>query len=679
MTKPMIPPPPPHAPGRVAWGLRARTVTVLVLAALAYAAVLVLVGEDVLNDMREDLATALARDTAHQAQQRIVAKIGQELALSQRLAESLSLQDWLAHEADPAKRQRFFQEGENFRRAFDSQSYFVAPLASLTFYFAEARSAPVPVASYTIRRGNPDNAWFFATLRRPEGYWVNVDTDKTIGVTNVWINVAARAPDGTDRGVVGTGIDLGRFLVDLLVGTEPGVTTMIVDRAGVIVAHPDPTRMEFNLASQGRVDKTLFRLPDAEAEVAGVRAMLDAAIAAPNQSPTKRLHIDGKPRILALAYIPSLNWTVATLVDGSVAGALTPRHIAEGVSGICLSLLALLFIASVGFERMVLRPLTALTESVRRIGADAQAEPLDSARGDEIGELTRAFAEMARRVRSHSQHLERMVDARTSDLAEANARMRETHEKLTDSIRYASLIQTAILPDRLLRDSFRGQYFVLWRPRDVVGGDLYVYRANESGCLFGVVDCAGHGVPGACMTMIAHAALEVALRDAPWGDPAALLGRVDAAARGILPGDDRSGRIATNMDMGLVHVDLRRHEVAFAGARMGLFWSDGGECHVLPGSRRGLNDRKPGAYETSRAELRPGRTFYLASDGLLDQSGGEQGFGFGPRRFSDWVAAHATLPLDIQKERLAETLDLYRGEHGQRDDITVLAFRFEDL
>ena len=130
--------------------------------------------------------------------------------------------------------------------------------------------------------------------------------------------------------------------------------------------------------------------------------------------------------------------------------------------------------------------------------------------------------------------------------------------------------------------------------------------------------------------------------------------------------------------MGLAYVDLEQRQVTFSGARLGLFWSDGSDCQEVPGHRRGINDRKAGEYQNVQVPLAPGRSFYLVSDGLLDQAGGEQGFGFGASRLAAWVREHAALPLEAQKEALARTLQDYQGQHPQRDDITILAFRFDD-
>ncbi|MBF3202250.1 histidine kinase, partial [Pseudomonas aeruginosa] len=133
---------------------------------------------------------------------------------------------------------------------------------------------------------------------------------------------------------------------------------------------------------------------------------------------------------------------------------------------------------------------------------------LPLARQDEIGSLSKAFASMAEQVRRHTAELEDKVQERTQALEEANREMAAAQKKIGDSLDYASLIQRAILPDRQLSATLGEHHFILWKPRDVVGGDFYVYREQADGYLIGVVDCAGHGVPGALMTMLARAAID---------------------------------------------------------------------------------------------------------------------------------------------------------------------------
>jgi serine phosphatase RsbU (regulator of sigma subunit) len=97
----------------------------------------------------------------------------------------------------------------------------------------------------------------------------------------------------------------------------------------------------------------------------------------------------------------------------------------------------------------------------------------------------------------------------------------------------------------------------------------------------------------------------------------------------------------------------------------------------LPGARRALGDKRQGDYHNQQIALQPGRTFYLCTDGFLDQAGGERGFGFGNSRFADMLRRHASLPLNEQSAAFSDTLAAYQGDYPQRDDITMLCFRFD--
>jgi serine phosphatase RsbU (regulator of sigma subunit) len=210
----------------------------------------------------------------------------------------------------------------------------------------------------------------------------------------------------------------------------------------------------------------------------------------------------------------------------------------------------------------------------------------------------------------------------------------------------------------------------------VVGGDFYVYRQVEDGCLIGVVDCAGHGVPGAFMTMLARAAIDKAIDEAGAHDPATILNRTDQVVRSMLNAQAGQRDIATIMDAGLVHVDFATRRATFAGAKIALYWSDGDQVDCIKGGRRSLGDRQHGEHANESVELLPERTFYLTTDGFLDQAGGDKGFGFGNARFVDMLRQHAERPLNEQGEAFASTLAAYQGSHPQRDDITLVCFRF---
>jgi serine phosphatase RsbU (regulator of sigma subunit) len=649
---------------------------VVALASVALAGGL---GWVIVADLRSDLGMALARDNAQRTQQRTDAELGREIALAQRLADSTVTREWLEDDNDPVKKARFVREAEGFRRAFAGHGYFAVAANTLHYYYADERRAPEPELGYTVSAAEPENVWYFTALARPDGVAVNVDHNAHFAVTNVWINITARDDTGRVYGVVGTGIELKHFLADVLASPDAGVVTMMVNDDGVIIAHPDTSRMAYDGASRAATDKTIYWMAGDSAAAEALRADLARVRNEPGQVATRVLTIDGSTHAVAMTYVKALRASVVTLVDPKAVAALRSGPVLTvALSATAVLILALLG-AVFGFDRLVLRPLGELTGSVRRLArGDYLGRPLSS-RQDEIGELERAFDDMAKRVHAHSEHLEGLVAERTSALAEANRQIVDTHRALTDSIDYAGLIQKSVLPGRGEPGRLPAGCAVLWRPRDVLGGDFYLYYRRDDAVVFGVADCAGHGVPGACMTMLGHGALQVALSDTPWDDPAAVLTRVDQLMREALPDGGARGAPATNMDLGLVFADLARGRVVFAGARLDLFVAEPGRCDRIPGGRRSLNDRRAGRFGNTVLDLGTNRTFLLTTDGLLDQAGGAEGFGFGAERFAAFAASNAALPIQDMGVALEKTFDDYRGAVGQRDDVTVLAFRLDAM
>jgi serine phosphatase RsbU (regulator of sigma subunit) len=662
-----------------ALGLRGKSVLALFGTCMLVLLLAGVAGWQAVESIRSHLGTAFTRNFTLLNRERILAPVARELALSLRLARSQSIQQWLKDEDNPEKKAMALQEAESFRNDFNDKSFFLASALSYHYYFSDAKTPTNGEPRYTIKPDDPHDIWFFNSLKSEEAFNINVDPDPKLGLTKVWFNVQVR--DGERRlGLCGTGLDLSKFLSDFISASERGVTPMIVDVNGAIQAHPDNRHIAFNSGAgvQGR-GKLLFDLLEHKGDTERARAALAAAVRHPGTTEPFFATLNGKKQLLAASYIPELKWHVLTAVDLDAAEVIDSSLL----GWVALAVLLLLLVAMSGFvyamNRMVIAPLLKLKQSAREMAAGNYALALPPARNDEIGELTAAFAAMAGKVRRHTEELEDTVRERTQELVLANRDMSVAHKKISDSISYASLIQRAILPDRELDAALGDDHFVLWRPRDVVGGDFYVYRQVEGGCLIGIVDCAGHGVPGAFMTMLARAAVDKAVDEAGAHDPAAILARTDRIVRSMLNSGGSQRDIATIMDAGLVHVDFASRRVTFAGAKISLYWSEGGEgaeVESAKGGRRSLGDRQQGEYANQTVDLLPSRTFYLTTDGFLDQAGGDKGFGFGNARFIDMLRQHASRPLAEQGEAFASTLAAYQGDHAQRDDITVVCFRF---
>lgn len=657
-----------------ATGLRFKSILALLLACAIALVPAGLLGWRVLDGVRASYGSAYARSSVKLLKEQVFARVARELALSQRLAKSEITRAWLLDEDDAAKRSLFFREAESFRSDFQDHSYSVVSWRH--YYFNDDRLPFSDAPRASLVRADPQFAWFYNTMRDTARFNLNTDYDKAVDQTKVWINVIVY--DGARKiGVAGTGLDLTRFLHQFLGRSEPGLTRLILDPNGAIQLHPDRSLIALNSGTQkeGEAASTVFRLLGGSADDAALRAAMRAAAAAPDAQHVVALRLQGRPQLVALSYLPELKWYLLAAVDQEALQLLEPAW-AWALAGVLLVLFAALVLGFLYLvERLLLRPIRALRTSALAVADGNYSVRLPTAGQDELGELARAFERMARTVASHTEQLEQRVRERTAALEDANHQILAAHKKIDDSIDYASLIQRAVLPERELAQALGPDHFVLWWPRDVVGGDFYVFRRDGENCLLGVVDCAGHGVPGALMTMLGGAAMDQAINSAGPAWPAAVLGEADRAMRAMLREGELQKVLATSMDAGLCYLDRAAGQLRFAGAKISLFWSDGDEVGELKGNRRALNDRRRGRYQDEVLELRPERTYYLVTDGVLDQAGGEHGFGFGSHRLRALLRAHARLPLEQQAARFTDAMSAYRGAYPQRDDITVLSFR----
>nr|WP_301311552.1 SpoIIE family protein phosphatase [Azospirillum lipoferum] len=347
-----------------------------------------------------------------------------------------------------------------------------------------------------------------------------------------------------------------------------------------------------------------------------------------------------------------------------------------------LSLLGAMAALGLTLDRMVLRPLRRLTQLASAMARGDYGARMNTGRDDEIGVLADGFNRMAATVQDHTSTLESRVRERTEALA-------ATNRAIMDSINYAQLIQSAILPSADTLSAGLTEHFVLWRPRDVVSGDFYVCREVADGFVIAVADCTGHGVPGAFMTMTASAILNNVLDLLGAGDPAAVLAAVDRKVRAALHQEEeaRGGTdcFDNGLDLGLCHIRPAEGKLVFAGARIPLLVVTDGGVTELRGDRRSLGyrptaieavaDGAESPFTNHSITLRPGQTFLMGSDGLVDQNGGEHGRSFGRIRLRALLNQGGDGPLDRVKSDLESSLDQFQGSREQRDDITFFGFR----
>ena len=414
------------------WGLRRKTLLLVSVVTLVVMVVACWLGQRAMQALRYEQALVFARDHAGLAQQRVSGALRLEIALARQFAQEQWLHDWLEREGDPKTQASFRQEAEKFRQAFTSRNYFVGT-ASRNFYYADARS-PRPQKAYTIQPENPEHAWYLATLRHPDGLWVNVDFDRVLNVTNVWVNVAVHSRHQEPLAVVGTGIELSHFLSELLPLSEPGVVTMIVDTHGVVVAHPDTGLMQFDLA-QARThapsaEKSLLDWVDG----ASVRLVREALLAAQSGHSVvpQLVKVKGRPALLGFASVPGMDWTLVAVVDPYAKPLFTSGQVVWLAMGVLFTLGLMYAAVLLGVDRLVLRPLARLTSAVRAVASSNAPAGDARAPGDEIVQLQRAFDDMAASLQAHARTLKQQVAERTHELQEANRKLTEL--SITDAL-----------------------------------------------------------------------------------------------------------------------------------------------------------------------------------------------------------------------------------------------------
>lgn len=266
----------------------------------------------------------------------------------------------------------------------------------------------------------------------------------------------------------------------------------------------------------------------------------------------------------------------------------------------------------------------------------------------------------------------------------------EKHRIVRESIEYASVIQASFLREsqQHLATGLK-DYFIWWEPRDVVGGDCYFARRTEDGGLFfAVIDCTGHGVPGAFMTLIVISFLENALGQLGAEDPAALLQWLNHEVkqhlmqmeeRDFVRGEHQSDE---GFDGVFCYYRPAERRLVFAGAKSGLYLlrPDSAGVEVVDGNRMGAcYGATPLDYRWANhtLQLEPGTCLYLTTDGLIDQLGGVKHIAFGKRRLREILRDIHALPLAEQQQVIRQRFLDYQGQSPRRDDVTVFGLRVE--
>lgn len=294
--------------------------------------------------------------------------------------------------------------------------------------------------------------------------------------------------------------------------------------------------------------------------------------------------------------------------------------------------------------------------------------------------LQKGLTEQNRYLEETVQERTVELDERNHDLREALSGLRLYHNQMLDSIRYAERIKAALLPSQSELARHLPGCRLINQPKEIVGGDFCYLWTEPKALVVGMFDCTGHGIPGALMTMTSATILRHLLTEMDPTRPDLILKQLDSELRSALHETKEDAQNDEGLDGALVYLDLAQKRLLFVGAYLPLIYSDPqGELKWIEGDRCSVGYRYPGrnrGFEVREVELKPGRRFYLPTDGCWDQKGGISGFPMGKEQFRQWLEDSRHLGVDEQVEQLEERMAQWSLGRGPTDDRCLLIFQW---
>ncbi|MFN3315979.1 MAG: SpoIIE family protein phosphatase, partial [Raineya sp.] len=302
---------------------------------------------------------------------------------------------------------------------------------------------------------------------------------------------------------------------------------------------------------------------------------------------------------------------------------------------------------------------------------------------NKVNERTRELQQKQEEIMVQNEELYQQreeIMAQRDFIERKNKELTELNTHMSQSIQYASSIQRAILPkEEDIKASVR-DFFVLYLPKDIVSGDFYWYSKIANKQFFAAVDCTGHGVPGAFMSMIGNTLLNKIINESKIFDPAQILEKLNEGVISSLKQQETGN--SDGMDVCLCCIETivedEEYLVSYGGARRPLFIFSDNQIIELKGSRNHIGGSSIGInqspFETYTYKLKKGDAVYLSTDGYVDNPN-PQREKFGNDKFKTLLLLYGSEPMDRQKHFLLEELKSFQKDTPQRDDILVMGVR----
>lgn len=258
-----------------------------------------------------------------------------------------------------------------------------------------------------------------------------------------------------------------------------------------------------------------------------------------------------------------------------------------------------------------------------------------------------------------------------------NKIIEEKNKDLVDSIKYSLQIQKSILPkNEAVKNAFEN-IFIFYCPKDIVSGDFYWIFSDERYAYVAVVDCTGHGVPGAFLSLIGNNAINKAVKEDGETDPGIILDKMNFYVKETL-NQHGDGELKDGMEVSLCKLDKVENTLYFAGANLSLVYFNEGELNIVKGNKCTVGSVQPhvkGAPTTHKIQLSKGDSFYLYTDGIIDQFGGENSKKFKISGLKSLLSSVYQKDIVTQESEVVQVFEAWKKNQEQLDDVCIIGVR----
>ena len=279
-----------------------------------------------------------------------------------------------------------------------------------------------------------------------------------------------------------------------------------------------------------------------------------------------------------------------------------------------------------------------------------------------------------KRVKDQNEKLEKIVEERTAEVELQKDEIEHKNRDIVDSIIYAKRIQNTILPTRENSLKILHKHFVIYKPKDIVSGDFFWIEELDGKAYFSAIDCTGHGVPGAFVSIVGFNGIKRTINEFKERQPAKILDKLTDIVIETFTASE--SHLKDGMDMALCSLDYSTLKLEFSGANNPLIIIRDGELIEIKGNKQPIGDfehRKP--FTNHEVQLQKEDSVFVFTDGFADQFGGPKGKKMKMKTLKNILIEVSTLPIKEQRITLEKAFNAWKGDLEQLDDVCLIGLK----